>query len=121
MGLDIGIITINYRERPRGSTYQFAWQLAVEASANGYMHSDGNNWGAFTQRRLLHMLDEFAEQQTLDTSAKAEILAWVKSLPWDAWQDHIAPGDPTDDDDYDPVLDDDQEQDGGLIELHFNW
>ena len=121
MGLDIGIISINYLERPRGNAYQFAWELAVEASAYGYMHGDGNNWGAFTQRHVLRMLDEFAEKQTLDASAKAEILAWVRSLPWDGWKDGLSPGDTTHDDDYNPVLDHNQEQDGGLIELHFNW
>ena len=121
MGLDIGIITINYLERPRGNTYQFVWELAHEASAYGYMHGDGNNWGAFTQRQVLHMPDQFAEKQTLDPSARAEILAWVRSLPWDGWEHGLAPGNATHDDDYNPVLDRDQGQDGGLIELHFNW
>ncbi len=121
MGLDIGIISINYLERPRGRAYEFAWELAVEASAFGYMHGEGNNWEAFTQRQVLHMLDDFAERQKLDASAKAEILAWVKSLPWDGWEDNLSPQDTTDDSDYNPVLDHDQERDGGLIELHFNW
>lgn len=120
MGLDIGIIAIKYLERPGGRTYEFAWELAIEASANGYMHGDGNNWGAFTQRQVLHMLDDFAEKQRLDASAKAEILAWIRLLPWDDWQDGLAPGNAAHDD-YDPVLDRDPEQDGGLIELHFNW
>ncbi len=121
MGLDIGIFTVKYLERPRGRAYDFAWELAIEASANGYMHGDGNNWGAFTQRQVLHMLDDFAEKQRLDASAKADILAWVRSLPWDGWQDNVVFDDTTEDDDYNPVLDHDQGSRGGLIELHFNW
>ncbi len=120
MGLDIGIISIKYLERPGGRAYDFAWELAIEASANGYMYGEGNNWGAFTQRQVLQMLDDFAETQRLDASAKAEILAWVRSLPWDDWQDGLAPSN-TGPDDHHPVLDRDPEQHGGLVELHFNW
>ncbi len=122
MGLDIGIITIQYLERPRGMAYEFAWELAVEASVGGYMHGEGNNWGAFTQRQVLEMLEEFAETRRLDASAKREVLAWVESLPWDGWNDNLAPSDSTDDDDdYNPVVDGPDDYHGGMIELHFNW
>lgn len=121
MGLDVGIMTVRYLERPRGTVYEFAWELAHEASVNGYLHGDGNNWGPFTQRQVLHMLDDFAEKRGLDPTAKAEVLAWVKSLPWDGWEDNLAPGEPSHDHDFHPVLDNDPKQHGGLIELHFNW
>ena len=112
MGLDIGIMSVRYLERPRGASYRFAWELAHEASINGYMHGDGNNWGAFTQLQVLHMLDEFAEQHALDAVAKAEIVEWVRSLPWIGWNDDLPPGNTTHDDDYSPILDRDPEQDG---------
>ncbi len=99
MGLDVGIITIQYLERPHGVAYEFAWELAYEASANGYMAGEGNNWGTFTQRQVLRMLDDFAEREGLGSTAKSDILAWVRSLPWDWWNDYH----------------------GGIIELHFNW
>lgn len=121
MGLDIGIITIQYLDRPQGIAYRFAWELAHEASVGGYMHGEGNNWGAFSQRQVLHLLDVFAESRKLDASAKNEILEWVKSLPWDGWEDSLAQSNTTDDNDHSPFLGYDQEQDGGLIELHFNW
>ncbi len=121
MGLDVGIITVKYLERPRGRVYEFAWELAHEASVNGYMYGDGNNWGAFTQRQVLHMLDDFAERQRLDSSTKSEILEWVRTLPWIGWTDKLIPGDTSHADGYNPVLDSDQEEEGGLIELHFNW
>ena len=121
MGLDVGIITFQYLPRPRGHAYRFAWELAHEAGAYGYMHGDSNNYAAFSQRQVLHMLDEFAARKQLDTSARAEIIDWLRSLPWDVWQDDLALQDPTDDEYEDPILDYDPEQHGGLIELHFNW
>lgn len=122
MGLDIGIINITYLEQPTGAAYRFAWELAVEASVSGYMHGEGNNWGPFTQRKVLRMLDRFAEEHGLDDTARAEVLEWVRSLPWDGWRDDLdlTAGSDDDEDDDDPVLDNEGE-DGGLIELHFNW
>ncbi|MBI2872583.1 MAG: hypothetical protein HYY00_05260 [Chloroflexi bacterium] len=120
MGLDIGIIHIQYLARPHGWAYKFVWELAIEASGSGYMHGDGNNWGPFTQRHVLQMLDEFAGDKGLDATAKAEVLAWVRSLPWEGWRDDLDIS-AAQDDDHDPWVDGPNEQDGGLIELHFNW
>ena len=121
MGLDVGIIAIQYLPRPTGHAYEFAWELAIEAGANGYMHGEGNNWSGFSQRQVLRMLDEFAGRKQLDTPAQTEILDWLRSLPWDDWQDDLVLHNTTDEDDDDPILDHDPERHGGLIELHFNW
>lgn len=122
MGLDIGIISIRYLERPGGVAYEFQWELAAEASANGYMYGEGNNWGAFTQRQVLEMLDRFAEREALESDATAEVLAWVQSLPWDGWRDDLALDVPQESgDDFSPVWDVETDRDGGVIELHFNW
>jgi hypothetical protein len=124
MGLDIGIISISYLERPQGEAYEFAWALAIEASGSGYMYGEGNNWAPFTQRRVLRMLDEFAERNGLDQSGRTQILQWLQSLPWDGWRDDLdlstAAAD-DDEDDFSPVLDGSSDRDGGLIELHFDW
>lgn len=123
MGLDIGIISIEYLEQPKGDAYRFAWELAVEASTDGYMAGEGNNWAAFTQRQVLRMLNQFSESRSLDTQSKNQVLDWVRSLPWDEWQDDFDPSSPTDEDDedYNPILDSPNGEDGGIIELHFNW
>lgn len=107
MGLDIGIMRVTYLDRPSGSSYKFAWEMAVEASVNGYMHGEGNNWGAFTQRQVLELLENFDETEDLSDSEKQKIHDWLKSLPWDGWQDGFDP--------------EETDEDGGLIELHFNW
>jgi len=124
MGLDIGVISINFLSCPEGRAYEFAWELAEEASVNGYMYGEGNSWGGFTQRQVLGALDDFARRKGLDDVDKAQVLAWVRSLPWDSWNDDIGlSAAPTSDseDDYDPVLDQDPNRDGGLVELYFNW
>ncbi|MBI2867544.1 MAG: hypothetical protein HYX97_04335 [Chloroflexi bacterium] len=121
MGLDVGIIHITYLPRPTGAAYRFAWELAYHAGAYGYMHGDGNNWGWFTQRRVLRMLDDFAREKALSASVKREVLDWVRSLPWDGWRDGLDLSRPLDDDDDDLDVDGPDDEHGGLIELHFNW
>ncbi len=93
MGLDIGVIAITYLERPRGWAYKFAWEMAIEASAFGYMHGEGNNWGPFTKDQVRHMLKKFAKDKGLTADEKRMIWEWVESLPWKGYH----------------------------IELHFNW
>ena len=93
MGLDIGIISFRYLERPQGRAYKFAWKLAEEASVNGYTHGDGNSWGGFTKEGVQAMLTEFTGARGLSAQEQAEVSTWVASLPWN----------------------------NDLIELHFNW
>lgn len=93
MGLDIGIISMQFLERPRGIAYEFAWELAAEANAFGYMGGPDNSYGPFTRRRVRRMLRNFAERKSLSQEQTAEIESWIDSLPWD----------------------------GDDIELHFNW
>ncbi len=120
MGLDIGIIHIEYLPRPRGRAYEFARELAVDASTDGYMNGADNNWGPFTQRQVLQKLDAFAADKRLGATAKAEVLTWVRSLPWEDWRADFDPY-ALQDDDHDPVMDGPDETDGGIIELHFWW
>ncbi|MBI4298929.1 MAG: hypothetical protein HY666_04125 [Chloroflexi bacterium] len=121
MGLDIGIITIQYLERPTGHAYEFAKEMAWGPNVYYYMQGVGNNWCAFTQRQVLQMLEDFTQEKGLDSPAKTEILEWIRSLPWDGWQDDFALGAGQEDEDRDLFLDYDDNLDGGLIELHFNW
>ena len=81
------------------------------------MHGEGNNWGGFSQRQVLRMLDEFAIRKQLDTPARTEIIDWLRSLPWDDWQDDLVLHNTADDEDEDPILDHDPERHGGLIKL----
>jgi hypothetical protein len=65
MGLDIGIISMQYLERPLEIAYEFAWELAAEASTNGYMHEADNSYLPFSRRRIGRLLDRFAKRKAL--------------------------------------------------------
>ena len=124
MGLDIGIMKIEYLERPGGLVYEFAEHLAVEGAPDAYMFGEGNSWIPFTQRQVLRMLDEFTRERGLSPQERLEVRSWLASLPWegDGWQDALPPSDGRDkEDNYYPVVDNDDGRDGGIIELHFNW
>lgn len=123
MGLDIGIMKVEYVERPGGVVYDFAWHLAQEAADDAYMSGEGNSWIPFTQRQVLRMLDGFTRERGLAPTERLEVRSWLASLPWiGGWQDALPPGDGRDrEDDYHPVVDNDDGRDGGIIELHFNW
>ena len=123
MGLDIGIMKVEYLPRPKGVIYDFAWHLAQEGSFDAYMFGEGNSCIPFTQRQVLRMLDEFTRERGLSPQERLEIRSWLASLPWiGGWQDALPPSDGRDrEDDYHPVVDNDDGRDGGIIELHFNW
>ena len=108
MGLDIGIISIKYLERPKGIVYDFALHMAAEAGDNAYMFGEGNSWIPFTQRQTLGLLDDFARERSLSQAQRSEIQTWLGALPW--LGNFEAPGQENDEDDNTPV-----------IELHFNW
>lgn len=93
MGLDVGVISIRYLERPSGHAYEFAWEMAVEASGSGYMSGEGNNWGYFERDDVRELLDGFSAREKLSAEERESVWAWVESLPWK----------------------------GDGIELHFNW
>ena len=83
MGLDIGIMSVQVLERPRGVTYEFAKELALEASVAGTMSGAGNSVGYFTKPHVGHLLYEYAAEHNFTDEETAEVWAWVESLPWD--------------------------------------
>lgn len=106
MGLDIGIMRVEYLERPGGIVYEFAEHMAVEGVDGAYMWGEGHSWIPFTQRHALRMLDDFSRERGLSPQEQEEVRAWLESLPWlgEGWRGALTPDD-----------------DGGAIELHFNW
>ena len=114
MGLDIGIMKVEYLPRPRGVVYDFAREMAAEGAFDAYMFGEGNSWIPFTQRQVLRMLDTFTRERRLSPQERLEVRSWIESLPWVGWQDALPPP-PQDPDD------EDEDDSGGVIELHFNW
>ena len=83
MGLDVGIMSVQVLDRPRGNSYRFAWELAHEAASLGVMSGEGNCLGYFTRNEVRRLVVEFARQNGLTREQRAEVWAWVESLPWD--------------------------------------
>ncbi|MDE2901026.1 MAG: hypothetical protein OXN15_08410 [Chloroflexota bacterium] len=83
MGLDIGIIRVDYLPRPSGPAYAFAWELAGQETAAGYMTGEGGSWGWIERRQVSALLADFAARRGLSAPERARVEAWVASLPWD--------------------------------------
>lgn len=113
MGLDIGIMNVEYLERPGGVVYDFACEMAARGAFDAYMFGEGNSWIPFTQRQVLRMLDAFTRERNLSSAEQLKVRSWIELLPWTGWRDALPP----------PLheSDDKEEDDGGIIELHFSW
>ena len=123
MGLGVGIMQWQPVDVPDGLTYEFAHELLDVGLDGAYMTSESQCYAAFTQRQVLRMLDAFTRERGLSPQDRLEVRSWLESLPWiGGWQDALPPSDGRDqEDDYYPVVDNDDGRDGGIIELHFNW
>ena len=75
MGFDLGRVSIEYLPRPEGLAYEFAVQLACEASCV----DDGNAFGFYLRSEMEERAKEFAKENPL---AEDILMDWVASLPW---------------------------------------
>ena len=81
MGLDIGVVQINYLPRPDKPAYDFAWHLNInddEADWNG----SSSTFVEYTRETLLEQLDRYVEQSELSQSDIEGLRNWVDGLPW---------------------------------------
>ena len=80
MGLDIGVVQINYLPRPDKPAYDFAWHLNInddEADWNG----SSSTFVEYTRETLLEQLDRYVEQSELSQSDIEGLRNWVDGLP----------------------------------------
>ncbi len=82
MGLSIGIMKVEYLERPDGAAYKFAQHMAEEGAMDAYMFGDGGSWIPFTQRQVLELLDVFAARRGLSAVDRRLVVEWLMELPW---------------------------------------
>ena len=81
MGLDIGVVQINYLPRPSEPAYDFAWHLNInddEADWNG----SSSTFVEYTRENLLEQLDRYVSKKELSESDKEALRGWVDDLPW---------------------------------------
>ena len=91
MGLDVGVVTINYLERPRQPIYGFLNDLLNEASWESDASDDDPAWSAswegnglveYSRGYLERRSNQWADSQSLDLSERTALTSWLDSLPW---------------------------------------
>lgn len=115
MGLEIGTLQARWNvERPDGAAYEFAQELGERASSRNIMAGMSRCWAGFSQRRMLRMLDEFAQERGLSAEERREVWEWVAALPWTGWRETLDPP-PADPREYG------ERHVGGTVTLYFEW
>ena len=115
MGLDVGTLRVRWDvEPPTGAAYEFAHKLRERASFRNVLAGESRCLAEFSQRRMLLLLDEFAQERGLSPEERQEVWEWVAALPWAGWRETLDPP-PTDPAEYG------ERHVGGRVELYFEW
>ena len=83
MGLDIGVVQIDYLRQPRSVAYHFAWDLAREWDDECWQVSSGAN--VFIELGYEHMVERagrYISSEGLGASDAHQVMRWVRMLPW---------------------------------------
>ena len=83
MGLDVGVVRIDYSYLPRGPAYGFAWYLVHNSREADWGFSRGENvLSEYTRASMLRQVDRYVQAEELRPNDKTLILNWVYGLPW---------------------------------------
>ena len=93
MGLDVGVVTIEYLERPGQPMYGFLQDLMVDPDTGTEFDSfdyepgwgegwEGNALYEFERDVLLRRADGWAVRKNLDATERATLLQWIDDLPY---------------------------------------
>ena len=83
MGLDIGVVNIDYLDRPSGAAYRFAWHLAGEWDDQTWeVYSGANVFAEYDYDHLTNRAQHFIESERLPSDEARQIMRWVRNLPW---------------------------------------
>ena len=83
MGLDVGVVRIEYLDRPRSAAYGFVWHLAREWDDDCWQVSSGPN--VFIEMGYDHMVERaarFISSEGLGATQAHHVMRWVRMLPW---------------------------------------
>ncbi len=81
MGFDVGVMNVEYLERPRGIVYEFIVELAISAGCSG----EGNAFGFFSKGEMEERMASFLEGNAASQEQVKELEQWVESLPWSSY------------------------------------
>ena len=83
MGLDVGVVDIEYLERPRAAVYRFLCHLAENAWEADWCGGTGEEtFVQYVRDTLLEQANEFASRDAPTESERDGIRAWIDGLPW---------------------------------------
>ena len=83
MGLDVGVVQIDYLDRPGKAAYDLLCHLNDNADeADWSASSAGNTFVEYTRDTLLERANEFASTNRLTRSEKDGLRSWTDGLPW---------------------------------------
>ena len=83
MGLDVGVVRIDYGHAPRGPAYGFAWYLVHNNHEADWGFSRCENvLSEYTRGNMLARVDDYVEKENLRPNDKTLILNWVYGLAW---------------------------------------
>ncbi len=93
MGLDVGVVTIEYLERPGQPMYGFLQALMADPDTGtefdpfDYESGWGDGWEGnafyeFERDVLLRRADGWAVKKNLDATERATLLQWIDDLPY---------------------------------------
>ncbi len=100
MGLDIGVVTIDYLDRPETPVKEFLFHLATDAflgCADEEYEEDtndeeqyiwGGSWGGntlveFSRSYLNWKADRWVSNQSIGAEERITIRRWIDELPWE--------------------------------------
>ena len=83
MGLDVGVVSINYLDRPSEAAYNFAWHLMHTSLDADWSVSEGvNAFVEYTRDTMSSQMEKYLSSVKLAPYEKDAVRAWVKELPW---------------------------------------
>ena len=93
MGLDIGVVNIEYLQRPEQPIYGFLLDLMGDPDVGTDMDlldggspwevgEGGNVFYEFERGELMRRADGWAVKQQIDASDRTKLLQWVDNMPW---------------------------------------
>lgn len=93
MGLDIGVVRIEYLDRPGQPMYGFMQDLMANPDTGTDMDlfdddsvweatGEGNAFYELEHDQMMRRADGWAVKQGIDAADRATLLQWVDDLPW---------------------------------------
>ena len=93
MGLDVGVVSIDYLDRPGQPMYRFMWELMANpdtgmgdtAGDDEYWDGGGTGESAFyefTRDGLVNRANGWAAAQNIGDTERSTLLDWIENLPY---------------------------------------